>query len=164
MFYPYAQCNPKSRITRFGVEVPLVCLYQSPKTFVQEKVNHSYINIKEAHSLIQYAKSFTNRSVVIITPYKAQLRLLYQSQEKSFECFTADTYQGQEADIVLVSLVRSGGEIGFLTDPRRLNMVMTRAAYHIALFGHFDGYCQHPTWETFCSVYADRMQAMPRFE
>ncbi|MCK5345113.1 MAG: ATP-binding domain-containing protein, partial [Candidatus Heimdallarchaeota archaeon] len=48
---------------------------------------------------------------------------------------TVDRFQGHEADIVLLSFVRSGDGIGFLDNPNRLNVAITRARHQLVIFG-----------------------------
>lgn len=86
-------------------------------------------------------------SIGIISPYKAQVHLLRQelasiSNKKlshlvSIEANTVDSFQGQERDIIYISLVRSNenGEIGFLKDTRRTNVAMTRARKKLVIIG-----------------------------
>ncbi len=85
-------------------------------------------------------------SVGIISPYKAQVRLLTERYE-SFEYIqqikeqitidSVDAFQGRERDIIYISLVRSNekGDIGFLSDIRRMNVAMTRAKKKLVIFG-----------------------------
>jgi hypothetical protein len=84
--------------------------------------------------------------VGIISPYKVQMQYLRQQVRKreEFRPFrhaisvnTVDGFQGQERDIVMISLVRSNdkGEIGFLSDLRRMNVAMTRARMKLIIFG-----------------------------
>ena len=84
------------------------------------------------------------REIVVITPYRAQVKyiqeqLLIESSLKEFyiKVSSIDGYQGQESDIVIISLVRSNpkAEIGFLNDYRRMNVAMTRAKLHLAIIG-----------------------------
>jgi superfamily I DNA and/or RNA helicase len=84
--------------------------------------------------------------VGIISPYKVQTQYLRQQIRKreAFKPFrqvisvnTVDGFQGQERDIILISLVRSNenGQIGFLSDLRRMNVAMTRARMKLIIFG-----------------------------
>lgn len=78
-------------------------------------------------------------SVGVISPYKAQTELL-QSQLESFQevsVHTVDGFQGQERDVILISLTRSNpeGVIGFLADYRRMNVAMTRARRKLVVIG-----------------------------
>ncbi|MBR1732890.1 MAG: helicase, partial [Alloprevotella sp.] len=58
---------------------------------------------------------------------------------------TVDAFQGQERDVVLVSLVRSNerGEIGFLRDLRRMNVAITRARLKLIILGNSSTLCRH---------------------
>lgn len=77
-------------------------------------------------------------SMGVITPYRAQLHLI-QDELSHITKFsnTVDSFQGQERDIIIISLVRSNdkGEIGFLKDYRRMNVAMTRARMKLILIG-----------------------------
>jgi superfamily I DNA and/or RNA helicase len=84
--------------------------------------------------------------VAVISPYREQverLKMDCSGLEKSFSgkvkirCGTVDGFQGQEADVVYISLVRSNerSEIGFLRDIRRMNVAVTRAKMRLVLIG-----------------------------
>ncbi len=72
------------------------------------------------------------RDLAVIAPYAAQARLLREllAAHAGLEIDTVDGFQGREKEAVLISLVRSNpaGEIGFLSDARRMNVALTRAA------------------------------------
>ncbi|CAH2039510.1 unnamed protein product, partial [Iphiclides podalirius] len=75
------------------------------------------------------------RSLAVITPYSAHrdllrrnLRLLQDPSDVQIEVNTVDGFQGQERDVVVVSLARSHG-VGFLTDAGRMNVMLTRARH-----------------------------------
>ncbi|MCB0762524.1 MAG: AAA family ATPase [Flavobacteriales bacterium] len=77
-------------------------------------------------------------SIGVITPYREQLRELQELlQSNQVEVNTVDSFQGQEKDIVYISLVRSNenGEIGFLKDYRRMNVALTRARMKLVVIG-----------------------------
>ena len=59
---------------------------------------------------------------------------------------TVDSFQGQERDIIAITLTRSNpqGEIGFLSDIRRMNVGMTRARRKLLLVGDTSTLCRHP--------------------
>ena len=74
----------------------------------------------------------------VITPYGAQARLLRELiEERKVEVDTVDGFQGREKEAILISLVRSNttGELGFLTDTRRMNVALTRARRKLIVFG-----------------------------
>ncbi len=93
--------------------------------------------------------------VGIISPYRAQVQYL-RSQLKKREWFkpfrqlitvnTVDGFQGQERDIVVISLVRSNdeGQIGFLRDLRRMNVAITRARMKLIILGDTATMTRHP--------------------
>ena len=93
--------------------------------------------------------------VGIISPYRAQVQYL-RSQLKKREYFkpfrqlitvnTVDGFQGQERDIILISLVRSNdeGQIGFLRDLRRMNVAITRARMKLIIVGDPQTMTRHP--------------------
>ena len=93
--------------------------------------------------------------VGIISPYRAQVQLLRRLIKKRefFKPFrslitvnTIDGFQGQERDIILISLVRSNdeGQIGFLRDLRRMNVAITRARMKLIILGDRTTLCRHP--------------------
>ena len=96
--------------------------------------------------------------VGIISPYRAQVQYL-KSLIKKYEFFkpyrriisvnTVDGFQGQERDVILISLVRSNdeGQIGFLKDLRRMNVAMTRARMKLIILGNKDTMTKHPFYK-----------------
>ena len=93
--------------------------------------------------------------VGIISPYKGQIRLLRQLLRKDrywrpfrslITVNTVDGFQGQERDIIVISLVRSNaeGDIGFLRDLRRMNVAITRARMKLILLGDRSTLCRMP--------------------
>ena len=59
---------------------------------------------------------------------------------------TVDGFQGQERDIILISMVRNNaeGQVGFLADLRRMNVAITRARMKLLIIGHSPTLCRHP--------------------
>ena len=93
--------------------------------------------------------------VGVISPYRAQVQLLRKMirQRESLRPYrrlitvnTVDGFQGQERDIILISLVRSndGGDIGFLRDLRRMNVAITRARMKLIILGSAATMTSHP--------------------
>ncbi|MDE5998872.1 MAG: AAA family ATPase, partial [Bacteroidaceae bacterium] len=119
--------------------------------------NHGRINKAEAELVLTTLRNYIEKigkerfinerlDVGIISPYKVQTQYLRQQIRKRevFRPFrqvisvnTVDGFQGQERDIILISLVRSNdnGQIGFLSDLRRMNVAMTRARMKLIIFG-----------------------------
>ena len=99
-------------------------------------------------------------SVGIISPYKAQVvnmqeqlaaMELDESTANKLAVNTIDSFQGQERDVIYISLVRSNenGEIGFLADTRRMNVALTRARKKLVVIGDSATIGQHPFYEKF---------------
>nr|WP_299204516.1 AAA domain-containing protein [uncultured Brumimicrobium sp.] len=76
------------------------------------------------------------QSAVFISPYSSQVELA-KEELKNLSVSTIDSFQGQEADVVILSLVRSNseGKIGFLSDYRRMNVALTRAKKKLIVIG-----------------------------
>ena len=96
--------------------------------------------------------------VGVISPYRAQvqyLRRLFKKREffKPYRHLisvnTVDGFQGQERDIILISLVRSNeeGQIGFLRDLRRMNVAITRARMKVIILGDASTLTRHPFYK-----------------
>jgi superfamily I DNA and/or RNA helicase len=90
----------------------------------------------------------------LISPYKAQVQYLRQLIKKDafFKPFrhlitinTVDGFQGQERDVILISLVRANedGQIGFLNDLRRMNVAITRARMKLIILGDASTLTKH---------------------
>lgn len=93
--------------------------------------------------------------VGVISPYRAQVQYLRRliRKKESFKPFrrlisvnTVDGFQGQERDIILISMVRSNdeGQIGFLRDLRRMNVAITRARMKLIILGNAETMGSHP--------------------
>lgn len=120
----------------------------------QDKETLSRFNEEEATLLIRQVETILQHvgverwhyTIGIITPYSAQVERLTKLAEASalltairplVTINTVDAFQGQERDLIAISLVRSNdkGEIGFLGDIRRTNVAMTRARKKLLIVG-----------------------------
>ncbi len=131
--------------------------------------NFGRINRAEAEMTLQTLQQYLEKigkqrileesiDVGIISPYRAQVQLLRKELRKR-EFFrpyrhlltvnTVDGFQGQERDIILISLVRSndGGDIGFLRDLRRMNVAITRARMKLIILGSSATMTSHPFYK-----------------
>lgn len=96
-----------------------------------------------------------SKDVGVVTPYAAQVAHLNQSLAEcvaeGLEIDSVDGFQGREKDVILVSAVRSNasGEVGFLSDARRLNVAMTRAKRKLVVVGDSATLSQDPLWNRF---------------
>ena len=125
----------------------------------------SKVNVKEAVFFVARLEEYVSRIGLerilderidfgLISPYKAQVRYMRQIVKRSEvlrqlrEVLTVDTidgFQGQERDVVFISLVRSNddGSIGFLSDLRRMNVAITRARMKVVVIGNASTLCHH---------------------
>jgi ATP-dependent RNA/DNA helicase IGHMBP2 len=93
--------------------------------------------------------------VAVISPYDAQVQrlrqLLAHHLDVGLEVDTVDGFQGREKEAVVVSLVRSNdaGEVGFLSDVRRMNVAITRARKKLVVVGDSATVARHPFYEAF---------------
>ena len=140
----------------------------TPSRYHEEFVGESFGRINEPEAeltllslqayfeLIGKERILSERlDVGIISPYRAQVQLLRRLIRKRefFKPFrtlisvnTVDGFQGQERDIIIISLVRSNdeGQIGFLRDLRRMNVAITRARMKLIILGDRSTLCRHP--------------------
>lgn len=132
--------------------------------FVKEsfgRINKPEAELSIAKLKEYYTKVGTRRvleehvDVGVISPYKAQVQYLRQriKSDPFFKPFrhlvtvnTVDGFQGQERDVIIISLVRANenGEIGFLRDLRRMNVAMTRARMKLIIMGDASTLTKHP--------------------
>lgn len=150
----------------------------------EEFVGEGYgrVNKAEAELTLQVLRDYIRRigpdrmmderiDFGIISPYRAQVqflrRLLRHDEElrpfrQMMTVNTVDGFQGQERDVVLISLVRANdkGQIGFLGDLRRMNVAMTRARMKLIILGHAPTLCRH----TFYKALFDYIRSLSEYE
>jgi superfamily I DNA and/or RNA helicase len=114
---------------------------------------------------LQWEAQTTNEtfpSIAIISPYKQQIQVINEQlthvpELEPYLAFisanTVDSFQGQERDIVYISMTRSNqeGNIGFLADIRRMNVAMTRARKKMVVVGDSATLAQLPFYADFIS-------------
>ncbi|MDM8309422.1 AAA domain-containing protein [Phocaeicola barnesiae] len=127
--------------------------------------NYGRINKPEAELSVAQLKAYILKigkerfleekiDVGLISPYKAQVQYLRQLIRKDnfFKPYrsaitinTVDGFQGQERDVILISLVRANeeGQIGFLNDLRRMNVAITRARMKLIILGDVSTLTRH---------------------
>ncbi|WP_294587899.1 AAA domain-containing protein [uncultured Phocaeicola sp.] len=131
--------------------------------------NYGRINKSEAELSVAQLKAYIQKigkerfleeriDVGLISPYKAQVQYLRQliRRDNFFKPYrpaitinTVDGFQGQERDVILISLVRANedGQIGFLNDLRRMNVAMTRARMKLIILGDASTLTRHAFYE-----------------
>ena len=152
-------------------DTPMMWIDTSEMEFKEDFVGESFgrINKEEATLTLETLKNYFQKigktriweeriDVGIISPYRAQvqyLRRLIKKHEffKPFRSLisvnTVDGFQGQERDIILISLVRANdeGQIGFLRDLRRMNVAITRARMKLIILGDASTMTRHPFYK-----------------
>ena len=140
-------------------DTPMNWIDTSEMDFHEEFVGESFgrINKQEANLLLQELEAYISRigkarildesiDFGLISPYKAQVQYLRSKIRGSsflrpfrslITVNTVDGFQGQERDVVFISLVRANedGQIGFLNDLRRMNVAITRARMKLVILG-----------------------------
>lgn len=106
---------------------------------IQQEDSGSKWNQGEAECIgkILQSTDFEGTNWVVISPYQGQVTHLKAVLGAGIRISTIDSFQGQEADGIIISLVRSNDkqEIGFLRDYRRLNVALTRAQNKLIVIG-----------------------------
>lgn len=165
-------------------------LLNTPVTFIdtagcsyEEKLNPESVstsNPDEAALLLRHLKMLLNAfytsqkntshlTIGIISPYKEQVEYIEQlkADDEELASFparisikTIDGFQGQERDVIYISLVRSNEnkEIGFLNDTRRMNVALTRAKKKLVVIGDSSTLANHPFYKDFID-YAESINA-----
>ncbi|KAK8460462.1 hypothetical protein SEVIR_2G333600v4 [Setaria viridis] len=132
----------------------------------------SYLNRTEAANVEKIVTTFLRSGVVpsqigVITPYEGQRAYIvnYMSRNgslrqqlyKEIEVASVDSFQGREKDYIILSCVRSNEHqgIGFLNDPRRLNVALTRARYGIVILGNPKVLSKQLLWNSLLTHYKE---------
>ncbi|KAI0989584.1 hypothetical protein GJ496_006647 [Pomphorhynchus laevis] len=141
----------------------------------QEEISSSgtsYLNRAEAASIEKFTTTLLRAGIKpnqigIITPYEGQRAYLVQHMQhtgslnqklyQEIEVASVDAFQGREKDFILLSCVRANEHcgIGFLNDPRRLNVALTRSRYGIILVGNPNVLAKQPLWNHLLSFYQE---------
>ncbi|PRY15692.1 putative DNA helicase [Pontibacter ummariensis] len=134
----------------------------------QSSANPDEANLLLNH-LTQLLKDYSHEEegteplrIGVIAPYRAQINYLQDrvehlpllhelKQKRHLSVGTVDSFQGQERDIIYISMTRSNesGEIGFLADIRRMNVAMTRAKKKLVIVGDSATLSQNPFYAAF---------------
>lgn len=146
---------------------PISWIDTSGMDFKEEFVGETFgrINKDEADLLLSELKAYVQRiggkrildekiDFGIISPYKAQVQYLrnllktdaaLKPYRHLFTVNTVDGFQGQERDVIFISLVRANdeGQIGFLSDLRRMNVAITRARMKLVILGEAETLKHH---------------------
>ncbi|KAK4670216.1 ATP-dependent RNA helicase [Podospora pseudopauciseta] len=133
----------------------------------------SYLNRTEASNVEKIVTRFFKAGVKpsdigVITPYEGQRSYIVSTMQntgtfkkesyKEVEVASVDAFQGREKDFIVLSCVRSNDNqgIGFLSDPRRLNVALTRAKYGLVIIGNPKVLSKHELWHHLLVHFKDR--------
>ncbi len=141
----------------FAGDIPLSFVDTAGCGFDERQEGSGLSNPEEAAFLIKHAAQLVTEleshdrnqdfpSIAIVSPYRLQVQVLHellqhsavlQRHSHSISVNTIDSFQGQERDIVYISMTRSNSDsrIGFLADIRRMNVAMTRARRKLVIIG-----------------------------
>ncbi|PIT75536.1 AAA domain-containing protein [Limnohabitans sp. G3-2] len=162
--------SPRFDDPRFAPDLPVEFIDTAGCGFQELAIpeSRSTANPEEAHLLLERLEQLLALgeptdpdrrplTIGVIAPYRAQINYLKDAIEDSevlnglllqrrLSVGTVDSFQGQERDIIAITLTRSNpqGEIGFLSDIRRMNVGMTRARRKLLLVGDSSTLCRHP--------------------
>ena len=149
-------------------DVPIEWVESASEEWGEAFVGETFgrINREEAHLTMAILHRYLNKigrqrlleeriDIGIISPYRAQVQYLRQLVKRDdqlkplrhlISINTVDGFQGQERDIIIISLVRSNeqGQIGFLRDLRRMNVAITRARMKLIIMGDSETMTKHP--------------------
>jgi DNA polymerase III delta prime subunit len=134
----------------------------SPDGASKQNMDEAALAIRVVDMLLSGGDISPNQ-IGVVTPYSGQVRLLNDLFESAggreeheryhgLEIKTVDGYQGREKEVIVLSSVRANekGEMGFLTDRRRLNVAITRARRGLILLGHPRTLRNDSNWESWC--------------
>lgn len=133
----------------------------------------SFLNRTEASAVEKLVTQMLKSGVVpdqigVITPYEGQRAhvVLHMQRNGPFrselyrdiEVASVDSFQGREKDFIIVSCVRSNEQqgIGFLRDPRRLNVALTRSRYGVIIIGNARLLARNPLWNALLCHFQER--------
>ncbi|KAN0066277.1 ATP-dependent RNA helicase [Thecaphora frezii] len=142
----------------------------------QEEISSSgtsFLNRTEAANVEKIVTQFFKAGVMpsqvgIVTPYEGQRSYIVNHMQlhgklkkefyKEVEVASVDAFQGREKDYIILSCVRSNEHqgIGFLSDPRRLNVALTRARYGLVILGNPKVLNKHPLWHYLLVHYKEK--------
>jgi predicted DNA helicase len=145
----------------------------NPESLSIANPDEAVLLLKHLHLLlnqfVEKVKAPKDITVGIISPYKEQVQYITQliAADETLQQMpvkivvkTIDGFQGQERDIIYISLVRSNDnkEIGFLNDIRRMNVALTRARERLVVIGDSATLANHPFYKSFIE-YAESIDA-----
>ena len=172
-------CQSADRPTPAGLLWPD---WDNPLAFIpvdgveqQDEEGSSRSNYAEAAKVLAIVQGLlepgdlTTRDIGVITPYNGQVRVLADLFEQAggrnqgdryegLEIKSVDGYQGREKEVIVFSTVRANdtGEVGFLSDRRRLNVALSRAKRGLIIIGNPTTLRHNKTWNSWLEWVEER--------
>lgn len=173
------QAHPSvARHLLFDGDQPLLFIDTAGCSFDEQQEGTSIANPEEAQFLVKHLTGLVQQlraiylqqdfpRIAVISPYKHQVETLKELVAAQAELIatgdalavnTIDSFQGQERDVVYISMTRSNSEstIGFLSDIRRMNVAMTRARKKLVVIGDSATLSQDPFYADFIAYAQER--------
>ena len=133
----------------------------------------SFLNRTEGQVVEKFVTNLLKNGVTpdqigVVTPYEGQRAFLVTYMQRNgplrselyrdIEIASVDSFQGREKDFIILSCVRSNEVqgIGFLRDPRRLNVALTRAKYGVVIVGNAKLLARNPLWNALLTHFQQR--------
>lgn len=162
------------------LDTPIVWFDTSECDFTENtrEETMSRVNRQEAELLVEQLRSYIqkiskervleeNIDFGLISPYKAQVQYIrklikqdafFKPLRRLITVHTVDGFQGQERDVILISLVRANedGKIGFLNDLRRMNVAITRARMKLMILGDASTLTRHAFYKELYNYISQR--------
>lgn len=128
----------------------------------------SKFNSYEAEYIVEFCKYLVKRKnqqtgITVLTPYAAQLQEIKNRMDKfpilrQIRVTILDTFQGEENDIILLSMVRSntGRDIGFLKTRNRISVLLSRAKFGFYIIGNMTCFLKSRIWSNIYEILKDK--------
>ena len=144
---------------RDGTVIPAVFIQCGEEEDMGSRSKSNEGQVKVVHDLLPLLSSqspdtpqeprLSALTITVLSPYTKQIQALRHRLPSSVTCSTIDSFQGRESDIIIFSTVRCNveGDVGFLDDPRRLNVMWTRARLALIIVGDRKTMSGNPLWK-----------------
>ena len=152
-FYEGRLCTATSTASARKHLLPL-CFIESGGTEEQPDGTTSFVNIREVQAIVEVVRVLVEHGghsltrITVLTFYNAQRTLLDSMLSKAgfkTNVVSVDAMQGRESDVIVLSCVRSGSSLGFLSDWRRINVALSRCREQLVVVGTHSCF-KHANW------------------
>ncbi|XP_035219941.1 DNA-binding protein SMUBP-2-like isoform X2 [Stegodyphus dumicola] len=166
---PGIESNDDTTVPLLLIDTAGCDLYELEAENEESKGNEGEADLVALHveNLIKSGLSPTD--IAVITPYNLQVDLIkarFSAKYPKLEIKSVDGFQGREKEAVVLSLVRSNdeGEVGFLSEDRRINVAITRAKRHLAVICNSDTVSHHKFLKSFINYCIENGEVRTAFQ